>query len=72
MVADQSQILIALAEKGSKKKKTGFTYCPSLGTIPSETNENSWFYEGVICEPGIKEERPNREIWGWYIYWRWK
>ena len=33
-------------EKGSKKKKKGVTYSPSLGIIPSETNENSWIYVG--------------------------
>ena len=31
---------------GSKKKLQGISYEPSIGTIPSETNENSWLFIG--------------------------
>ena len=53
-------------EKGSKKKKTGFTYCPSLGTIPNETNENSWFYAGGKWNRVLKNSGPVEKYWGKY------
>lgn len=30
--------------KDSKKKLLGISYEPSIGTIPSETDENSWIF----------------------------
>lgn len=46
LIIDENKFEYTATIQGSKKKLNKISYEPAIGTIPSETDENSWVYSG--------------------------
>jgi hypothetical protein len=46
----------------SKKKLKGISYEPSIGTVPSETDENSWIFNQGKWRRIWQNKDPNKKI----------
>jgi len=57
-IIDENRYEYEYTMQGSKKKMKGVSYEPSVGTIPAETDENSWIYMQGQWKKVLKNKSP--------------
>lgn len=61
LIIEQNKYEYKYSMEGSKKKHEGISYEPNIGTIPAETNENSWIFTQGKWRRVWKNKSPSKK-----------